>query len=335
MDRIREQLSAIAESTVVVGNDALAKVHVHTHDPGPVISYAVSQGTISQVSMDNIDQQHREFAALHRTRSADAAPAEKPSIGQPGGSESLPADQRAALAVVAVACGEGLARLFKDLGCAAVVMGGQTMNPSTQELLDAARDTGAGQVILLPNNPNIISVARQVATLAENCSARPSAGAREATPGMKVYVVSSSTIPQGVAALLAFNPEGDLENMENMQRALATVTTVEVTRAVRPVTLGDLSVQEGQYIGLLEGDLVAAADSPLSVLLRSLYAAMTNEDCQDGPSRHEVLTLYWGAELEEDQAKEAAAQLRKEMPDVEVELVYGGQPYYQYIASLE
>ena len=174
-DKIREELSSMAGSTVVVGGDDLVKVHVHAHDPGPVISYAVSLGTIDQVSMTNMDQQHEEFIAFHRGQTG--APQASP----------LPAEKGTASAVVAVAWGDGYTELFRGLGCASMVAGGQTMNPSTQELLEAARETGARDVILLPNNPNIVLVARQAATVAEGDPDR----------GVTLHVVPSRSIPQG------------------------------------------------------------------------------------------------------------------------------------------
>ena len=305
--KIREALSSMAGSTVVVGGNDLVKVHVHAHDPGPVISYAVSLGTIDQVSMTNMDQQHEEFMAFHRGRTrAPEAPRE-------------PEGQGMTKAVVAVAWAGGYADLLKGLGCASVVTGGQTMNPSSQELLDAAGDTGARDVILLPNNPNIIPAARQAAVIAEGDPDR----------NVMLHVIPSRTIPQGVAALLAFNPEGDMEGiLASMDDALATVKTVEVTTAVRPVTLGELVVQEGQYIGILEGELVTAADSAFLALQQTLLKI--------GPESGQLVTLYWGGDMDDVQASDAAAQLRESIPGIEeVEVVYGGQPFYHYIASLE
>ena len=304
--KIREELSAMAGSTVVVGGGDLVNVHVHVHDPGPVISYAVSLGTIDQVSMTNMDQQHEEFMALHRgqTQTPDAPP----------GTEG----RGIAKAVVAVAWGDGYSNLLQGLGCASVITGGQTMNPSTQELLDAARDTGARDVILLPNNPNIIPAARQAATIA----------GENPDQNVMLHVIPSRTLPQGVAALLAFNPEGDMESvLRSMEDALDTVKTVEVTTAVRPVTLGELAVQEGQYIGILEGELVIAANSAFLALQQTLLKI--------GPESGQLVTLYWGGDMDDSQAGEAAEQLREGIPGVEVEVVYGGQPFYHYIASLE
>jgi len=369
VDKAREQLSSMAESTVVVGNESLVKVHVHAHDPGPVISYAVSLGIISQVSITDMDRQHQEFVALHRSLpSSPALPPHRRFVSQAAGPHSddstiesvrgdwgrereerhgVPRDT--SLAVVAVTWGEGFIRLFKGLGCAAIVVGGQTMNPSTQELLNAARDTGAGDVILLPNNSNIIPAARQAAAISLTPTLGPHpqplsqwergvrgevGGRREWDEGrdecspIKLHIIPSQTLPQGVAALLAFNPEGTLEtNLESMEKALAAVKTIEVTRAVRSTTLGGMAMKEGQYIGLLEGELVATGDSALSALQQTL---MKGE-----PVRGQLVTLYWGGDIQEDQAREAAAQLRESNPGVDVEVVPGGQPFYQYIASLE
>ena len=322
VDSLREQLSTIAESTVVVGSESLVKVHVHTHDPGPVVSYAVSVGSISQVRMDNIDQQHREFVSLHRGQSPISS---RPSDAVPR-VQAAPEGQT--MAVVAVVSGEGFVRLFRELGCASVVAGGQSMNPSTEELLNAARATEAKDVMLLPNNPNIIPTARQAVYAAEGTPVGSPVVAGEAPRQTALHVVPSRSIPQGVAALLAFNPEGTLEsNLESAEKALATVKTIEVTKAVRPAIVGGLAIEEGQYIGLLEGDLVAAGDSAGSVLLQTLI--------NGGATGGELVTMYWGKDIEDSQAREEAAQLQEIIPGVEVEVVYGGQPYYHYVASLE
>ena len=238
--------------------------------------------------------------------------------------------------MVVVAWGEGIVQMFKGLGSASVVTGGQTMNPSTQELLDAARNTGARDVILLPNNSNIIPAARQAASIVEESSVQPPMDAGGAawrsdlseSSEIKLHVVPSCTIPQGVAALLAFNPEGTLDgNLESMASALATVKTIEVTRAVRSTTVGGLAVMEGQYIGLLEGDLISVGDSALSVLQETIL--------RGEPVGGQLVTLYWGEDVEEGQAGDAAARLTESVPGLDVEVVYGGQPFYQYIASLE
>ena len=329
VDPIRERLSVLAESVVVVGSEGLVRVHVHTHDPGPLISYAVSLGTIGQVSVDNIDQQHREFVAYHRGQPTASS---APSDGVPSGGTPHTVEGEVSIevgtAVVVVAWGEGFARLFEGLGCANVLSGGQTMNPSTQELLNAASSAGAREVILLPNNPNIIPAAQQAASIAEKGLTQLSVDTGGSGQGMRLRVIPSRTLPQGVAALLAFNPEESLDtNLEAMGKALATVKTLEVTKAVRPVTLGGIAVDQGRYIGLLEGELVAAGDSSLSVFRETLMKV--------GPTSGQLVTLYWGGDIQESQAIEAAEDLRQSIPGVDVEVVYGGQPFYQYVGSVE
>ena len=309
VDTVRERMSEMALSTVVVGHEQLVKVHVHVHDPGPVISYAISLGAIAQVSMDNMDGQHREFVALHRGRAAE------------GDEASSSGTKSVGMAVVAVARGGGFVELFQGLGCRSVVPGGQTMNPSTQDLLAAAAETGARDVIVLPNNPNVIPGARQAATLASESP--------QSFGGIALHVVPSRTIPQGVAALLAFNPAGELDsNLDSMNSALADIKTIEVTRAVRATTVGELAVAEGQHIGLLDGTLLAAGDSALRVLQQ----VMGSLETLDGGV---LLTLYWGEDIQEAEAREMAAELGKGYPGLEIELAYGGQPHYPYIVSVE
>ena len=305
VDQFRDRLAALADSTVVVGTDTLARVHLHTHDLGPIISLAVTLGTISQVSMDNMDQQHGEFVSLHKNQAAKKQPAEKAAAQIP-------------LAVVAVASGDGFVKLFEELGCAGVVLGGQTMNPSTGELLQAARNTGAQQVVLLPNNSNIVPAARQAATIAEG--------------NPMVSVLPARTIPQGLAALLCFNPEGGVDpNLEAMAKALGEVRTLEITRAVRDATLGGVAVLEGQFMGLLEGSLVSTADSAMAALCQAISSTMAKED----PVSPELVTLYWGDNTSEEQASLAAEELGRAHPKLDIQVVYGGQPHYPYIASLE
>ena len=327
VEKIKANLSTMADSTVVVGDENLVKVHLHALDPGPVISYGVSLGTIVQMSMDDMDQQHKGFVELHRTQhdspgsQAGFAPAIEASQDKPDSPTEV-------LAVVAVARGDGFIRLFNELGCSAVVPGGQTMNPSARELIDTAMATAASNILLLPNNSNIVPTARQASELIDSDSG--------ATGDMSLHTIPSRSLAQGVAALLAFNPDRDLaENLESMGQALSTVTTVEVTKAVRPANIGGVMVQEGQYISLLEGDLVAAASSPGSAFLLALTKAVENRGSDHDLPAYEVITLYWGEDIGESQADQLSAQIKEILPTVEVEVVYGGQPSYQYIVSLE
>ena len=298
VDDIRDSLASMAMSTVVVGDEATVKVHVHTEEPDKIVAYAETLGSVSQLSMDNMDAQHTDFLAMHRAAS-----------GTVDGT-----------AVVAVALGDGLADVLRELGCAKVVAGGQTMNPSARELLEAACEAGAKDVILLPNNKNIIPVARQVAALAEESP--------ETYKGVRVRVVESRSVPQGVAAMVCYNPEDSPDdNVEAMDEGANSVRTIEVTTAVRDVALEGIDVAEGQCIGLLDGDLVFAGDGIVAALIDLVGKC----DPEDGS----LLTLYWGEAVEEADADAVAQLIGDAYPDLELELVWGGQPHYPYVASLE
>ena len=289
-DAVRQELSLLAHSAVVVGDQAI-RVHVHTEDPGPVVSYAVSLGTMGQVKIENMDEQRREYAAARRRE-----------VGQV---------ERQEIAVVAVAWGTGLESVFADLG-STVLTAGDTMNPSIKEILDAVESAPADSVIILPNNKNIVPAADQAVEMS----------------GKSLSVVPTTTIPQGIAAMLAFDPKKGLGgSLSEMRGMLSSVRTGEVCEAVRPVQLNGVEVGEGQTIGLLERELVVAGDESTEVLLSLLDTA----DVGDGA----LVTLYWGGRLARPQADAAYDKVSAAFPGVEVELVAGGQPHYDYILSIE
>ena len=291
-DQVRHGFGDLADSVVVVGDDTHIRVHVHALDPGLPLSYGASLGQLSQIKIENMSFQNQAWAA-----------ADGPA---PAALEGL--------AVVAVVPGEGLARVFRQAGCAAVISGGQSMNPSVQQIMDAVERTGARDVIILPNNKNVVVAAEQAAG--------------NAGPARNLKVVPSRTVPQGVAALLAFNPAEPLEqNLERMRAALSVVTTVEVTRAVRDAAVGGLPLQAGQYIGVVEGELAATGDTAEDALCAALAGV--------GLSPDGVVTLYWGAEATGESAQGAARALAERAPGIQVDVVYGGQPHYPYLASLE
>ncbi len=278
-----------SDSAVVVGDARLARVHLHSGDPGPALSYGASLGDLHEIKIENMGRQNREFVS--RGQQSQAGPA--------------------GLAVVAVVQGQGLTQLFKDAGCSMVINGGQTMNPSVGQFLEAAQATGAAEIIVLPNNPNVEATARQ------------SAGADP-----RVNVVAARTVPQGVSALLAFNREEPLErNLASMGDALDGVSTIEVTQAVRSTSIEGTSVEVGQFIALLEGDLASVAESPEEALKTALDGVLDSAD--------QIVTLYLGEDGSEAKAEEICRQLEAQMPGLEVELVYGGQPHYHYLASVE
>lgn len=293
-DAIRERMSVLGRSPVVGGDETTITVHVHADDPAPVTGYAESLGTVSELRVQDMDRQHREYALAQRRPSR---PARAPAVP---------------VGVVAVAWGRGLEELFLQEGALEIVPGGDTMNPSVQEILEAVGRAAADAVVFLPNNRNIVPAANLAAELA----------------GKPMRVVPSASIPQGMAALLAFNPESDLEtNVRNMERELARVRTGEITRAVRPVTLRGVAVKQGQFIGLLERELVVAGDELAQVLLALLREA--------GVAEGNFVTLYYGAGVTRQEAESALEQVLDAFPGAEGQALEGGQPHYPYIVSID
>lgn len=287
--KIRARLQKKGQSLIVVGDDAMVRVHIHTEDPGNVLHYISSLGTMHQVSIRNMDEQHRDFLEMQK--------------------EKMPP---AEIAVVAVVSGDGLGEVFKSLGAEAIVPGGQTMNPSTKDLLRAVESVASDKVIILPNNKNIVLTAEQVQSL---------------TP-KSIKVVSSRTIPQGVAALLAFDYEVDLEtNARMMEASSSRVKTIEVTRASRSTKIGGLKIKKKQAIGLLDDVLEAVGDSPAEVL----HQVLAKLDL----GQAEIVTIYFGADTQPAEAEEVKVAIQEQHPEVEVEVVKGGQPHYNYIVSVE
>ena len=296
LEKVRADLAETAESLVIVGDDRVIRVHIHIGDPGAALSYGVALGELSQIKIDNMNLQNQDWAAGHQAaQSGNSAP--------PSG-----------LALVAVAPGEGLAQLFRDAGCAAVVSGGQTMNPSVAQLVNAAAAAGGREVILLPNNKNVAITAVQAAERENDTQ--------------QLYVIPTRTVAQGVAAALAFNAQlPAAANRQAMETAVAAVVSIEVTRAVRATTLDGVAVAEGDYMGLVEGDLAVVRDSPEAALLSALEGAGLSED--------HIVTLYRGAEAAEESAAAAARSIEEKTPGIQVDLVYGGQPHYPYFAAVE
>ncbi len=300
VDEIREAISTMGESVLVVGDSKVVKVHVHTMEPGKPLDYAAKLGSLTQISVENLQEQYREFV-----RRSEAIAPERPH--SPSATEDL-----GDVAIVAVAPGEGLARVFESLGASTVVPGGQTMNPSTQEILEAIQSVDAEKVIVLPNNVNIIMAAQQAGELSPK----------------QVVVVPTKSVPQGVSALLAFNYQVDLEtNGQMMERAAHNVRTAEITTATRAAQINGVSVVKGQYIGLLDGELTASGSTLEEVIHKMLHQMKVDEQ--------EIITIYYGRDVADVEAEKLADEIRASYPDQEVELVDGGQPYYQYIISVE
>ena len=293
VDDIRERVTAMGRSVVVVGDDSIANVHVHAEDPGPVVSLGVSLGVLGRVKIENMDAQQAEYSAARRSEIAA-----EPAAGSIG--------------VLAVASGDGLKSVFESLGAASVLEGGDTMNPSVRELVDAVEQLPAESVVVLPNNKNIVPAASQAAELASK----------------DVGVVPTRSIPHGIAAMLAFDPQSASSlNVERMTEATESVRYGEVTTAVRTASIDGISVEQGDTIGLLDSKLVATGDSPGDVLVAVVSKAE--------PPKGGIVTLYAGDPVSEASAQAAADALAEALSGVDVELVMGGQPHYHYLFSVE
>jgi DAK2 domain fusion protein YloV len=293
IDEIRTSISGMGDSVLVVGDAKAINVHIHTPEPGTPINYGVGVGTLSRIIVENMQDQYQEFV-----------------LGQPRPTPAV--EEISDIASVAVASGEGLARVFESLGVSTVVRGGQTMNPSTEDLLKAVEVASVDNVILLPNNSNVIMAAEQAKALSTK----------------NVVVVPTKTMPQGISAMLAFNYQADLEaNARAMARAAGDVETLEITTATRDVEIEGVAVQKGQIIGLLNDRLRATGESPEEVIL-SMLSEFKLEN-------FEIITVYWGQDVTQNEAEELVARIEDLNADLDVELVIGGQPHYFYILSLE
>ena len=298
VERVRAAINTMGDSTLVVGDSRAIKVHVHVLDPGQPLSYAAGLGSLSDVVVENMREQYEAFSQRQEA-------AATPTVDvQPGD-----------IAVVAVVSGDGLMHVFRSLGVAHIVPGGQTMNPSTEELLGAIHSVPTDRIAILPNNKNILMAAQQAAEMAHS-------------QGIDARVVPTLTIPQGINAMMALNPQGDFDAIiEAMNAAKNQVATAEVTTATRSVEIDGVVAKAGQIIGLVDGNLTHAGDD-LNAVVEELLARM-------GVDERELITLYYGNGVTSEQAEALAGQLRARFADQVVEVVHGGQPHYHYILSAE
>ncbi len=292
VESIKEDLAPHGDSMLVVGDEQTVKIHIHTNNPGLILDYAVRLGELSEIDINNmVEQSQQRLEKLRRNQK----PQTLKEIG-----------------LVAVVAGEGLQNIFRSLGVDEIIEGGQTMNPSTEDLYRAVSKVPAKQVIILPNNGNVVLTAGQVGELTD----------------IPVAVVPSKSIPQGVAALMSFVPEESLvHNQEAMTRALSNVITGEVTFAVRNSTYNGFEIQEGDIIGLKEGDITCVGKDAAQVLLELLASCGVNADS--------FITLYYGHDVNEQEAQSVLEKVQNLFPETEVELYYGGQPLYYYLFSVE
>ncbi len=300
---VRDAIDSMGDSTVVVGDENTIKVHVHVQDPGQPLSYGISLGSITDVVVENMQEQMEEIVA----------PNGLPVSDSPAGLGKTAVEiQPGQIGVVAVAPGDGFADIFRSLGVAQVISGGQTNNPSTEEIFQAINDVPSDKVVILPNNKNIFMAAEAASQLSPK----------------KVAVLQTRTIPQGLSAMLSWNADGEWEStVAAMEEASGLVTSAEITTATRSVQMNGVSVQAGHIIGLCDGHICTAGDSISQVLLDTLqYMNMAD---------YEILSIYYGQDVERPEAERMVQQITEQYPDLEVELLAGKQPHYFYILGVE
>jgi DAK2 domain fusion protein YloV len=305
-DRVRADLAEMGQSAVIVGDDTVVKVHIHTENPGTVLQYALGLGYLDQVKIDNMTLQTEALTDQRQKATHDVSPT--PDTAPEASAVPIDGDT----GVIAVAAGAGLAGALRSMGANYIVPGGQTMNPSTEELLEAVRKMPVDQIIILPNNKNIIMAANQVTALTEKT----------------IHVIPSRSVPQGLAALASFNRDASLgDNVRKMTSALDDVQSIEITEAVRDVELNGITVVTGNLIGMVNDELVASGLDLGDIVTRTL---MTLEDIDP-----ELLTVFVGEDATDaatDALRDTAATI---FPEAEIEIIEGNQPHYQYLIAVE
>src|SRR5947208_390196 len=320
VDNIRQTIIDMGGvSTVVAGDEKMLKVHTHTPWPGKILDYGVSLGSLLDINIENLQEQSLIYAAESEAEHAgDATDATDATDAKDTQDDIVthPLDTALPLtlhvATVAVVAGAGFEKVFQGLGVSALVSGGQTMNPSTEELLAAVNAVIADQVIVLPNNANVILSARQAVDLTDK----------------EIYIVPTDTLPQGIAAMTGFNFEADFAtNCQVMTETANNVQTAEITTAVRAVQMSGVRVREGDFIGLINGNLAVAGQN-MELVIRDTLHRMNID-------RYEIVTLYYGEDVTAHEAQETAKRIKAQYSHIEIEVVDGGKTYYAYILSAE
>ncbi len=312
LGEVRKKLEDKGDSLLVAGEEGIARVHIHTADPGEVLQICLLQGSIHEIKIDNMMDQFQETQWSSSTTKKNGAELNYAPGNFPKEDSYTDETLLSQVGVVAISAGEGLSAIFKNLGADSIISGGQGMSPSVQEIVTAIENVEAQKVIVLPNNSNIHLAAEQAAYIVEK----------------EVAVVDSRSIPQGIAALLAVNKKHSLrDNTLEMNRRAQEIKTGEITYAMRDTYVNDLLVEKDCIIGLAEGKLLVSGSTVNKTALQLIHTMLSTED--------EIVSLFYGQEVSEEQAQELVSQLEEECGDIEVELQYGGQPLYYYILSIE
>ena len=293
-DKFREDMSKFGDSLLVISDSEFVKIHVHTETPGDVFNYGQQYGELIKIKSDNMREQHREVLKKQEAKQTTAPKELKEQ------------------AMISISMGAGLSKVLTSMGVDYIVEGGQTMNPSTEDIMKAIKEVNAKNIFIFPNNKNIQLAAKQAAELAEE----------------NVFVVESKTAPQGLAAVMVYNPQASAEeNFANMQEVLSTVSTLEVTHAVRDTNIEGVEIKKDEFMGIRNGKIVVSNLS-LNTVLEELLEKSLDED-------FEIVTLYLGEESTEEYTDFLEQLIEEKYPDVEVELIESGQPVYPYIIGVE
>ena len=312
LDPLREYLGSIGDSLVIGEDDEAFKVHVHTNIPGDALSEAQKYGTLELAKIENMRLQHDDLTAGRKARSTDDLEAVEKELENQPAKQEAPAEPEKRYGSVAVCAGAGLAGVFRDLGVDEIIEGGQTMNPSTEDILHAIEKTPAEIVFVLPNNKNIIMAAQAAAELASR----------------EVVVIPTKTVPQGISAMLAFDAAMEpSENEAAMTDCLSGVMTMQITYAARDSDFDGFDIHAGDYLGLCDGALAGTARE-----ITTLLASLADKAAEAGK---EFINIFYGADIQEPDAEAALELFRQHAPDAEVNLVSGGQPIYYYLISAE
>ena len=302
--KYKEFLTSIGDSIVVVADDEIVKTHVHTNDPGLAIQEALTHGSLSKIKIDNMREEHQERLIKD---------AEKVAAQQAAEEQPAPATEWKDMGFISVSAGEGLSEIFSGLGVDVIIEGGQTMNPSTEDILHAIDKVPAKNIFVLPNNKNIILAANQAASLTEDKT---------------IYVIPTKTIPQGITALINYIPEQPAEeNAKRMTEELANVKSGQITYAVRDTNIDGKEIKENDYMGIGDAGILSVGADMEQTLIDMVDQLVTDESG--------IISLYYGEEVSEEDASALAEKLQEKYADIEVEVNNGGQPVYYYILSVE
>ena len=308
-EELKKYLGSIGDSLVVVSDDEIVKIHVHTNHPGLAFEKGLTYGSLSRMKVDNMREEHEERVIQDSERLAKEQ-AQADTVKQ---EEKEEPEERREYGFIAVSCGDGLSEIFKGIGADYLIEGGQTMNPSTEDMLNAIAHVNADHIFILPNNKNIILAANQ---------------ARDLTEDKEIIVVPSKTVPQGITALVNFMPDlTSQENLENMTAEMERVKTAQITYAVRTTNIDGMDIEKGDIMAIGDEGMLAVEHSPEEAAKAALKA-MLDEDS-------ELVTIYYGCDVKEEDAEKLKEEAEKEFPDKELELQYGGQPIYYYMISAE